>query len=232
MALVSARLRPCIGVATAVHVAALAFPGTAVAAAAPPNADFNQDGETNLTVGIPQAADVTVTGAGAASIAPGSATGSNGETKTTVTQNSLASGIDLPSSSKTGDAFGSATAWGDINGDGMAVIDGATRTVKDTTPQEMASSAGALSLPSAQRDSTSPLYLSQPTAVTGGRVTAYYGSTTRLAPARSTVINQESTDVPDGSEAGTGITGIGSEGQRIGTYGVPAGAHIGDVLAP
>jgi hypothetical protein len=345
MALVPARLRSriAVAVAAAAGAAVLAVPQTAYAAAAPTTADFNKDGKADLAVGIPQAADTTVTGAGAVSIAPGSATGSNGATKITLTQNSLAGGIDLPGSSETDDQFGAATAWGDINGDGYAdlaiaapgeddtsghadaggitllygsasgltadptmyfapasarvggdqcgaaltvgdynadgkadvlafcpgsyamwVIDGATRTVKDTAPQELAGAASPMSLTSAanadaasgdinkdgyvdavvtftQWDGTSPLYVlpgsasglhtdtatslegsggvdlaigdlnkdtypdvvvGQPKAVNGGRITAYYGSTTGLTEANKTTLDQESTGIPGASETG------------------------------
>ncbi|MCX4531580.1 FG-GAP-like repeat-containing protein [Streptomyces sp. NBC_00841] len=345
MALVPARLRSriAIAVAAAAGAALLAVPQAAYAVVAPVTADFNKDGKADLAVGIPQAADTTITGAGAVSIAPGSATGSNGATKITLTQNSLAGGIDLPGSSETDDQFGATTAWGDINGDGYAdlavaapgeddtsghtdaggitllygsatgltadttmyfapasarvggdrcgeamtigdfnadgkadvlafcpgsyamwVIDGATRTVKDTAPQQVTEGASALSLTSAadadaasgdidkdgypdavvtftQWDGTSPLYIlpgsatglhtdtatslegaggadvavgdlnkdtfpdvvvGQPAAVTGGRVTAYYGSATGLSDTSKTTLDQDSSGVPGASESG------------------------------
>ncbi|MGW0998359.1 FG-GAP-like repeat-containing protein [Streptomyces sp. NPDC002523] len=345
MAHVSARLysRIAVGVAAAASAVVLAIPQTAYAVAAPATADYNKDGKADLAVGIPQATDTTITGAGAVSIAPGSATGSNGATKITLTQNSIAGGIDLPGSSETDDHFGATTAWGDINGDGYAdlavaapgeddtsghtdaggitllygsatgltadptmyfappsarvggdrcgeamtigdynadgkadvlafcpgsyamwVIDGATKTVKDTAPQQLTQGASPLSLTSAanadaasgdidkdgypdavvtftQWDGTSPLYVlpgsatglhtdtatslegaggvdvavgdlnkdtfpdvvvGQPAAVTGGRVTAYYGSTTGLSDTSNTTLDQDSAGVPGASEAG------------------------------
>ncbi|MQY15177.1 hypothetical protein SRB5_53550 [Streptomyces sp. RB5] len=319
----------------------LAAPQPAAAAAAPATADFNADGKADLAVGIPQAADATIAAAGAVSIAPGSATGSNGAAKITITQNSTVGGVDVPGSSEAGDSFGASTSWGDINGDGRADlavgapgeddtsntdsgavslfygsatgltadpthrltpvasrtsgdrcgealtvgdftadghadvlvfcpgsyqtwwVDGATGTVQSTAPAQAPEAASApLSATGAaaataadvdkdgyvdavvtfrQWDGTSPLYVlpgspdgpttdtayvldnaggaslttgdlnkdtypdvivGQPDDVTGGRITAYYGSATGLDTTRTTVIDQETTGVPGASETG------------------------------
>ncbi|MGP4083513.1 FG-GAP-like repeat-containing protein [Streptomyces sp. KR55] len=97
---------------------ALLAPWQAAAAVTPPRADFNNDGRVDLALGVPAYADGTVTGAGAVSVLPGAAAGPNASAKLVVTQNSTLNGTALPGSSEADDAFGSATAYGDINGDG------------------------------------------------------------------------------------------------------------------
>lgn len=70
--------------------------------------DYNRDGVTDLAAGVPKANTVKVI--------PGSVDGPVPAAKITLTQNSPG----VPGSSETGDAFGTSTAWGDVNGDGYA----------------------------------------------------------------------------------------------------------------
>lgn len=91
-------------------------PSSAPAVSAGPAGDFNGDGRSDLAIGVPQADDGTATGAGAVSVVPGTAAGPDATARLTVNQSS--SGV--PGASETGDGFGSATAWGDIDGDGHA----------------------------------------------------------------------------------------------------------------
>ncbi|MGP4010109.1 FG-GAP-like repeat-containing protein [Streptomyces sp. 4N124] len=73
-----------------------------------PTADFNRDGIDDLVAGTPKANRVTVV--------PGGIDGPAATAKLGLTQNSAG----VPGTSETGDAFGTATAWGDVNGDGHA----------------------------------------------------------------------------------------------------------------
>ncbi|MER6349069.1 FG-GAP-like repeat-containing protein [Streptomyces sp. NPDC001595] len=70
--------------------------------------DYNRDGVTDLVTGVPTANTVK--------IVPGGVNGPDTAAKVTLTQNSPG----VPGSSETGDGFGAATAWGDVNGDGYA----------------------------------------------------------------------------------------------------------------
>ncbi|MHB9859576.1 FG-GAP-like repeat-containing protein [Streptomyces sp. YIM S03343] len=70
--------------------------------------DFNRDGIADLVAGTPRANSVTVV--------PGGDDGPVAAARRTITQNSAG----VPGSSETGDDFGAATAWGDVNGDGIA----------------------------------------------------------------------------------------------------------------
>ncbi|MEU6063157.1 MULTISPECIES: FG-GAP-like repeat-containing protein [Streptomyces] len=70
--------------------------------------DYNRDGITDLVAGTPKANSVTVV--------PGGVDGPVKASKVTLTQNSPG----VPGSSETGDAFGTSTSWGDVNGDGYA----------------------------------------------------------------------------------------------------------------
>ncbi|WP_461080036.1 FG-GAP-like repeat-containing protein [Streptomyces deserti] len=70
--------------------------------------DYNRDGVSDLVAGTPKANSVTVV--------PGGVNGPVTAAKVTLTQNSPG----VPGSSETGDGFGTATAWGDVNGDGHA----------------------------------------------------------------------------------------------------------------
>ncbi|WP_405647687.1 FG-GAP-like repeat-containing protein [Streptomyces sp. NBC_00019] len=73
-----------------------------------PASDYNRDGVTDLVAGVPKA--------NAVKVVPGSVDGPVTASKVTLTQNSAG----VPGSSETGDAFGTSTAWGDVNGDGYA----------------------------------------------------------------------------------------------------------------
>jgi hypothetical protein len=70
--------------------------------------DYNRDGVTDLVAGVPLANQVKVV--------PGGINGPVTGGKVTLTQNSAG----VPDSTETGDSFGAATAWGDVNGDGHA----------------------------------------------------------------------------------------------------------------
>lgn len=125
-------LRVAVVTAAAAGSLVLTVP-QAFAAAAAPTADFNKDGKADLAVGIPAYTDGTVTGAGAVSVVPGAASGPNGAAKIFLTQNSTVGGTAIPGTSETGDNFGSATAYGDINGDGYADLAVAASGEDDTT---------------------------------------------------------------------------------------------------
>ncbi|NBM20858.1 FG-GAP-like repeat-containing protein, partial [Streptomyces sp. GC420] len=77
-----------------------------------PTADFNRDGVTDLVAGTPKVSD----GSGSLTVVPGGTDGPVDTAKRTLTQNS--SGV--PGASESGDSFGAASAWGDVNGDGFA----------------------------------------------------------------------------------------------------------------
>ncbi|MEU6377754.1 FG-GAP-like repeat-containing protein [Streptomyces sp. NPDC046909] len=88
------------------RIAALAkTPGISHALA---TSDYNRDGVTDLVAGVPKA--------NAVKVVPGSVNGPVTAGKVTLTQNSAG----VPGGTETGDAFGAATAWGDVNGDGYA----------------------------------------------------------------------------------------------------------------
>ncbi|PWI17627.1 hypothetical protein DI272_28265 [Streptomyces sp. Act143] len=88
------------------RIAALAkTPGISHALA---TSDYNRDGVTDLVAGVPKA--------NAVKVVPGSVNGPVTAAKVTLTQSSPG----VPGSSESGDAFGSSTAWGDVNGDGYA----------------------------------------------------------------------------------------------------------------
>ncbi|MEV0494589.1 FG-GAP-like repeat-containing protein [Streptomyces atratus] len=81
------------------------------ASAAPATADVNRDGTADLTAGTPKAS-----GGGSVTVLPGSPNGPATAAKKTVGQASAG----VPGSAETGDDFGTATAWGDVNADGYA----------------------------------------------------------------------------------------------------------------
>jgi uncharacterized protein with LGFP repeats len=88
------------------------FSASAGANSAIPTADFNRDGVNDLVAGVPRASS----SAGNVVVVPGGTDGPVGSAKITLTQSSPG----VPGSSETGDNFGAATAWGDVNGDGYA----------------------------------------------------------------------------------------------------------------
>ncbi|WP_437071402.1 FG-GAP-like repeat-containing protein [Streptomyces sp. enrichment culture] len=73
-----------------------------------PTSDYNRDGVTDLVAGTPVANHVTVV--------PGGTDGPVTAQKLAITQNSAS----VPGTTETGDNFGAASAWGDVNGDGHA----------------------------------------------------------------------------------------------------------------
>ncbi|MEU1536783.1 FG-GAP-like repeat-containing protein [Actinacidiphila glaucinigra] len=79
-----------------------------------PTSDFNRDGVTDLVAGTPKAAS----SAGALIVVPGGENGPVAAKRRTINQNSAG----VPGSSESGDGFGTATAWGDVNGDGYADV--------------------------------------------------------------------------------------------------------------
>ncbi|WP_030228769.1 FG-GAP-like repeat-containing protein [Streptomyces sp. NRRL WC-3626] len=92
------------------RIAALAkTPGISHALA---TSDFNRDGLADLAVGTPR----VKSGAGSVSVLPGGTGGPVSGARRTLMQSSPGvSGND-----ESGDAFGTSTAWGDVNGDGHA----------------------------------------------------------------------------------------------------------------
>ncbi|WP_234329708.1 N-acetylmuramoyl-L-alanine amidase [Streptomyces viridochromogenes] len=74
--------------------------------------DFNRDGITDLVAGTPRA----LSNGGTLTVVPGGIDGPVPASKRTLTQNSAG----VPGSHESGDNFGAATAWGDVNGDGYA----------------------------------------------------------------------------------------------------------------
>jgi hypothetical protein len=77
-----------------------------------PTADFNRDGINDLVAGTPKASSSR----GRVTIVPGGLDGPVSAAKLRLTQGSPG----VPGASETGDLWGTATAWGDINGDGHA----------------------------------------------------------------------------------------------------------------
>lgn len=77
-----------------------------------PSADFNRDGINDLVVGLPLAASSD----GSVTVLPGTTAGPGSAARRTINQNSPG----VPGNSEAGDLFGSANAWGDVNGDGYA----------------------------------------------------------------------------------------------------------------
>ncbi|MFF5977662.1 FG-GAP-like repeat-containing protein [Streptomyces olindensis] len=73
--------------------------------------DYDRDGVTDLVAGTPKAL-----GGGTVTVVPGGVDGPVTSAKVTLGQNSTG----VPGSNESGDAFGTATAWGDVNGDGYA----------------------------------------------------------------------------------------------------------------
>ncbi|MFK4067325.1 FG-GAP-like repeat-containing protein [Streptomyces sp. NPDC029674] len=80
--------------------------------AAVPTGDYNRDGITDLIAGTPKASS----GRGRVTVVPGGLDGPVGASKISLTQTSPG----VPGNSETGDDWGAATAWGDLNGDGHA----------------------------------------------------------------------------------------------------------------
>ncbi|MFE9772566.1 FG-GAP-like repeat-containing protein [Streptomyces sp. NPDC005931] len=73
-----------------------------------PTSDHNRDGVSDLVAGVPKA--------NAVKVVPGGIDGPVTSATVSLTQNSTG----VPGSSESGDAFGTSTAWGDVNGDGFA----------------------------------------------------------------------------------------------------------------
>ncbi|MGW1952569.1 FG-GAP-like repeat-containing protein [Streptomyces sp. NPDC001920] len=74
--------------------------------------DFDRDGISDLVAGTPRA----LSNGGTLTVLPGGIDGPVTAAKVTLTQNSTG----VPGSHESGDNFGAATAWGDVNGDGYA----------------------------------------------------------------------------------------------------------------
>ncbi|MFI6015391.1 FG-GAP-like repeat-containing protein [Streptomyces sp. NPDC051243] len=74
--------------------------------------DLDRDGITDLVTGTPRA----LSDGGTVTVVPGGLDGPVTASKRTLTQNSTG----VPGSHESGDGFGAATAWGDVNGDGYA----------------------------------------------------------------------------------------------------------------
>ncbi|MFI5553474.1 FG-GAP-like repeat-containing protein [Streptomyces sp. NPDC051738] len=88
------------------------FAASTGANSAIPTADFNRDGVTDLVVGTPRA----LSSGGTLTVVPGNTEGPDATVKRSFTQNSPG----VPGGHESGDNFGAATAWGDVNGDGYA----------------------------------------------------------------------------------------------------------------
>ncbi|MCZ4604348.1 FG-GAP-like repeat-containing protein [Streptomyces sp. Lzd4kr] len=88
------------------------FAASAGANSAIPTADFNRDGVNDLVAGTPRA----LSSGGTLTVVPGNTDGPDASLKRSFTQNSPG----VPGGHESGDNFGAATAWGDVNGDGYA----------------------------------------------------------------------------------------------------------------
>ncbi|QEU97367.1 VCBS repeat-containing protein [Streptomyces kanamyceticus] len=77
-----------------------------------PTGDFNRDGITDLIAGTPEASSHR----GRVTVLPGGLDGPVAASKISLTQ----AGEGVPGASETGDDWGAATAWGDLNADGYA----------------------------------------------------------------------------------------------------------------
>ncbi|WP_349017389.1 FG-GAP-like repeat-containing protein [Streptomyces cavernicola] len=77
-----------------------------------PTRDVNRDGIADLVAGTPRISG----GVGGLTVVPGGLDGPVAEARKTLTQ----SGPGVPGVSESGDNFGAATEWGDVNGDGYA----------------------------------------------------------------------------------------------------------------
>ncbi|MGI5400464.1 FG-GAP-like repeat-containing protein [Streptomyces sp. CA-135486] len=77
-----------------------------------PTADFNRDGITDLVAGLPRVAS----GDGSVTVLPGTLNGPTDAGRRTLNQESPG----VPGRSESGDAFGTSSAYGDVNGDGYA----------------------------------------------------------------------------------------------------------------
>lgn len=77
-----------------------------------PSADFNRDGINDLVAGLPRVASSD----GSVTVLPGTTDGPGSTARKTLNQSSPG----VPGTSEAGDLFGSANAWGDVNGDGYA----------------------------------------------------------------------------------------------------------------
>ncbi|KES06759.1 alpha integrin [Streptomyces toyocaensis] len=92
------------------RIAALAkTPGISHALA---TSDHNRDGLADLVAGTPKA----LSGAGSVTVVPGGVDGPVSGAASTLSQNSTG----VSGNNENGDAFGTSTAWGDVNGDGHA----------------------------------------------------------------------------------------------------------------
>ncbi|MFF0726045.1 FG-GAP-like repeat-containing protein [Streptomyces sp. NPDC004134] len=103
------------------------FAASPAAAAATPTADIDRNGVIDLAAGVPEAAVGTHAGAGMITVLPGTTTGPDGTIRP-ITQN--ATGV--PGSAEAGDAFGTDSAYGDVNGDGYADLVVSTPGEDDT----------------------------------------------------------------------------------------------------
>ncbi|ATL29990.1 hypothetical protein KY5_4972c [Streptomyces formicae] len=90
---------------------AMAEPGAGKNSAIP-TGDFNRDGITDLIAGTPKASSSR----GRVTVVPGGLEGPVAASKISLTQASEG----VPGASETGDDWGAATAWGDLNADGYA----------------------------------------------------------------------------------------------------------------
>ncbi|MFD3498472.1 FG-GAP-like repeat-containing protein [Streptomyces sp. NPDC058678] len=91
--------------------------------------DYDRDGVTDLVAGVPKANSVKVI--------PGGVDGPVPAAKITLTQNSPG----VPGATESGDAFGTSTAWGDVNGDGYADLAVGTPGEDDTSGTDRGSVA-------------------------------------------------------------------------------------------
>lgn len=92
------------------------FAASPAASAAAPTADVTRDGLTDLLAGLPAQPVDGKAGAGAVHVLPGGPDGPVAAARITLTQSSPG----IVSLSQSGDRWGEATAYGDVNGDGYA----------------------------------------------------------------------------------------------------------------
>ncbi|GHH76940.1 hypothetical protein GCM10018793_24010 [Streptomyces sulfonofaciens] len=222
-----------------VQAGALGVPGGRSVAAG----DINGNGFDDLVVGQPYTAESGAHSGGQITVLPDSATGPAATGARTVHQDT--SGV--PGSAEAGDAMGASVAVGDVDLDGYADVltglpgeditrDGAARTDAGSTVLLKGTASGVTG--------TGAQALTQDTAGMPGVSESgdHHGSSVLLADLSGygrtdLAIGAEGEDAGNGVVAalGSGSAGIDVAGADLmgrGTLGAPAGAHLGQTLAP